>query len=99
MYSIHIRDVRFEWDALKDSANHLKHGISFAEALTVFFDEHAQRFFDPDHSQDEDRFIQFGLSAKQRVLVVSYCFREGVPAIRIISERKAVPQEAEDYGR
>lgn len=64
MYSVRIDGVRFEWDATKEKANRRKHGISFEEAQTVFFDEHAVEFFDPDHSVEEDRFILLGMSFK-----------------------------------
>lgn len=57
MYSVHMKDLGFEWDEAKNKENIRKHGVPFDEARTVFFDENALRFFDPDHSEDEDRFI------------------------------------------
>ena len=99
MYSIHMNDIRFEWDEAKNRQNLRKHGISFEEAQTVFLDDHAIRFYDPDHSEDEDRFIMLGLSFKLRVLVVCHCYKEGDLVIRIISARKATQQEAKHYGR
>lgn len=99
MYIVNMGDIRFEWDERKNRRNTLKHGISFEEAQTVFFDEKAIRFYDPDHSRDEDRFIMLGMSFQLRVLVVCYCHREDDTVIRIISARKADKQEAEDYWR
>jgi len=92
-------DLSFEWDEAKNKDNLKKHGISFEEAQTVFLDEKALRFFDPDHSQDEDRFIMLGMSFRLRILVVCHCFRRGDSVIRIISARKADKQEARDYWR
>ena len=99
MYSIHMNDIRFEWDEAKSRQNVRKHGISFEEAQTVFLDDHAIRFYDPDHSEDEDRFIMLGLSFKLRVLVVCHCYKESDSVIRIISARKATQREAKHYGR
>jgi hypothetical protein len=92
-------DLNFEWDAAKSKENLKKHGVSFEEAQTIFLDENAVRFFDPDHSQDEDRFIMLGMSFRLRVLVVCHCFRSGDSIIRIVSARKADKQEARDYWR
>ena len=89
--------LQFAWDEKKNRVNARKHGVSFEEAQTVFLDERAIRFFDPDHSQDEDRFIMLGMSHKLRVLVVCHCFRERDTLIRIISARKADKQEVRDY--
>ncbi len=94
-----MRDLRFEWDEDKNRENIKKHGVSFQEAQTVFLDENAMRFFDPDHSRDEDRFIMLGMSFKLRVLVVCHCHRENDTVIRIISARKADKHEAKDYWR
>ena len=99
MYTVRMNDLSFEWDAAKGRANVKKHGVSFEEAQTVFFDEHAKRFFDPDHSQDEDRFIMLGMSYTLRVLVVCHCFRKNDSVIRIISARKADKQEFKNYRR
>lgn len=92
-------DIRFEWDEQKSRENKRKHGVSFEEAQTVFFDEHAVRYYDPDHSEEEDRFIMLGLSFKLRALVVCHCFRSDERCIRIISARKADKREAAAYGR
>ncbi|MEK7209982.1 MAG: BrnT family toxin [Candidatus Binatota bacterium] len=94
-----MRDLRFEWDEDKNRENIKKHGVSFQEAQTVFLDENAMRFFDPDHSQDEDRFIMLGMSFKLRVLVVCHCHRKNDTVIRIISARKADKHEAMGYWR
>ena len=64
--------LRFEWDDRKEKANLKKHGVSFEEARTVFYDENAIQFLDPDHSEDEDRFILLGMSFKLRVLIVCH---------------------------
>ena len=92
-------ELWFEWDKRKEKQNVKKHGISFDEAQTVFFDENAIQFFDPDHSDDEDRFILLGTSFKLRALVVCHCFRESETIIRIISARKADNDEENEYWR
>ncbi len=91
-----MSEIRFEWNKLKALANKRKHGVSFEEAKTVFYDENAIQFDDPDHSESEDRFIMLGMSFKLRVLVVSHCERHG-DIIRIISARKAASHEAKMY--
>lgn len=90
-------EIRFEWDETKNRENLRKHRVSFEEAQTVFLDENAIRFFDPDHSADEDRFLMLGISFRLRVLVVSHCFRVNDDVIRIISARKADKAEEADY--
>lgn len=92
-----MSELRFVWDASKNRANQRKHGVSFEEAQTAFLDEKAQVYFDPDHSEAEDRFILLGMSFSLRVLVVCHCYREGDLLIRIISARKADRREQEDY--
>ena len=94
-----MNDLRFEWDENKNRENIRKHSIPFEEAQTVFLDENAVRFFDPDHSQDEDRFIMLGMSFKLRVLVVCHCYRKNDTVIRIVSARKADKHEAKNYWR
>lgn len=91
--------IQFKWDEKKNRKNKREHGVSFEEAQTVFLDENAIRFFDPDHSEDEDRFIMLGISFKLRVLVVCHCYRENDEVIRLISARKADKDEIRDYGR
>ena len=93
-----MADLRFEWNENKSGENKRKHGVSFEEAQTVFLDESAIRFFDPDHSVDENRFIMLGISFQLRVLVVCHCFRAGDAVIRIISARKANRKEEASYG-
>ena len=94
-----MENLKFEWDAVKDKENVRKHGLSFEEARTAFFDEHAIQFFDPDHSQEEERFILLGLSVRLRAVVVCHCFRESETAVRIISARKANGAEEQEYWR
>ncbi|MEM6483633.1 MAG: BrnT family toxin [Pseudomonadota bacterium] len=89
--------IRFEWDSKKASANQRKHGISFEEAKTTFYDEFALQFFDEESSGEEDRFILLGLSVAARVLVVVHCERDSGDTIRIISARKATRREANQY--
>ena len=92
-----MSDIVFEWDEKKNRENQRKHKVSFEEAQTVFLDENAIRYFDPDHSQDEDRFLMLGISFRLRVLVVCHCHRQDESVIRIISARKADKREQSDY--
>jgi uncharacterized protein len=94
-----MAELRFEWDARKEAQNRRKHGVSFAEAETVFSDDHALLVDDPDHSDREDRFALLGLSARLRTLVVVHCYREEEAVIRIISARKATRKERDIYNR
>ena len=94
-----VGPIRFDWDDGKAAANKRKHGVSFAEAKTVFLDEEALLLADPDHSEDEERFALLGLSASFRVLVVCHCYRQGDDVIRIISARKADRDEQAEYNR
>jgi len=94
-----MKELRFEWDDRKEKTNIKKHGISFDEARTVFYDENAVQFFNPDHSEDEDRFILLGISFKLRALVVGHCFRKSETVVRIISARKADKDEERVYWR
>jgi uncharacterized DUF497 family protein len=89
--------ISFAWDNRKSEANKKKHGVSFAEAKTVFYDENAIRYFDPDHSEEEDRFLMVGLSQRLRILIVCHCFRDEDSVIRIISARKATKNEENHY--
>ena len=90
--------MRFAWDEVKAEANQRKHGVSFEEASTVFADENGRLKHDPDHSQEEDRFILLGFSAKLRLLIVCHAYRENDEVIRIISARKEKPHERKQYG-
>jgi len=92
-----MSDICFEWDEKKSRANKRKHKVSFEEARTVFLDENAIRYFDPDHSDDEDRFLMLGMSFTLRVLVVCHCYRSDDSVIRIISARKANKREQTNY--
>ena len=85
----------FEWRTAKAEANVRKHGVTFAEALTVFEDPLARIFDDPDHSGDEPRELVVGSSARQRLLFVSFTQRG--PRTRIISARAATRRERHDY--
>ena len=87
----------FEWDENKNRINQNKHKVSFEEAQTVFFDEEALLISDPDHSEDEDRFILLRISFEANTLVVVHCYRENDSVIRIISARKATKSEREQY--
>ena len=94
-----MKELWFEWDKRKEKANIKKHGISFDEACTVFYDENAIQYFDPDHSENEDRLILLGISFKLRITIVCHCFRESDTVIRIISARKADSDEENEYWR
>jgi len=89
--------LRFEWDQRKNRLNRRRHGITFEEAEGVFLDDDALLIDDPDHSDQEDRFVLLGFSFPLRVLVVCHCYRHGGDVIRIISARKANPTERELY--
>lgn len=89
--------IRFEWDENKNTINKRKHKISFEEAQTVFYDAEALVIPDPEHSQDEERFIILGMSSRADLLVVCHCYRESETVIRIISARKATRNEAAQY--
>lgn len=91
-----MEGLDFTWDASKAAANKAKHGVSFEEAKTVFFDESARLIADPDHSDEEDRYVLLGLSARLRVLLVCHAYRRG-SMIRIISARKANREERRQY--
>ncbi|OGV68926.1 MAG: hypothetical protein A2283_16775 [Lentisphaerae bacterium RIFOXYA12_FULL_48_11] len=93
-----MNGMRFAWDEAKAAENLRKHGVSFEEGSTVFADENARLKHDPDHSQEEDRFILLGFSAKLRLLIVCHAYRENDKVIRIISARKAIPNERKQYG-
>lgn len=89
--------LHFEWDEKKAAANVKKHGVSFEEARSVFYDERAKLIDDPDHSENEDRFVLLGLSSALRLLVVCHCYRGDGGVIRIISARKATAKETKVY--
>jgi uncharacterized DUF497 family protein len=87
----------FEWDENKARNNLKKHGVSFEEAQSVFFDENARIVPDPEHSDDEARFLLLGISANVRILTVCHCYRQDEKTVRIISARKATNCEAKQY--
>jgi uncharacterized DUF497 family protein len=87
--------VEFEWDEDKAASNERKHGVSFTEAQTVFADPLALTGYDPDHSDDEDRYITMGTSLDRRLLVISHTDRDD--RVRIISAREASRSERRDY--
>lgn len=89
--------IKFEWDPAKAEANTKKHGVSFEEAQSVFYDEFAVQFFDDDHSGDEERFLLLGMSTGARLLLVCHCERDAGNIIRIISARKATKREGTFY--
>lgn len=96
-YNVHMKKLIFEWDIKKAQRNFRKHGVSFEEAQSVFFDEMAVQFWDDNHSLREDRFLMLGLSNQVRVVLVVHCFRENEATIRIISARKATKKELKEY--
>lgn len=87
--------MKFDWDPGKAKRNQAKHGVSFEEATTVFDDPLYIDFFDPAHSEQENRFILIGCSSQQRLLLVSYAERED--HTRIISARQATNRERQAY--
>ena len=94
-----MKKLIFEWDNKKNTSNKRQHGVSFEEAQSVFFDENAIEFDDPDHSIQEERFILLGISQSLKVLVVCHCYRSHDSKIRIISARKATKMEQGVYSR
>jgi|SRR5262245_38632527 len=89
--------LRFGWDERKATTNLRKHGVSFREAMTVFYDDHARLIDDPDHSESEPRFILLGRSFADRVLVVHHTVRARARIIRVISARRATRTERAQY--
>ena len=87
--------MRFEWDPAKARTNLRKHGVSFDEAATVFLDDFSLTGNDPDHSEDEERFVMFGISNAGRLLVIAHTARG--ERIRIISARPATRPERKIY--
>ncbi len=90
--------IEFEWDPAKAETNLKKHGVSFEEARSVFYDEFAVQFFDEAHSSGEERFLMLGMSVEARLLLVCHCERAAGRLIRIISARKATKREQVFYG-
>lgn len=92
-----MNNITFSWDEKKSESNKQKHGVSFEEAKTVFADDYGRLIADPDHSEDEDRFILMGLSNQIRLLLVCHCYKEEENVVRIISARKADKAEIKQY--
>ncbi len=88
--------IKFQWNSAKAASNRQKHGVSFEEAKSVFYDEFAIQFFDDENSLSEDRFLMLGMSSEARLLIVCHCERGG-HTIRIISARKATKHESKFY--
>jgi len=89
--------IKFEWDSIKADSNVKKHGVSFEEAKSVFYDELAIQFYQNDNEEGEDRFLMLGLSATHKVLMICHCERNSGNVVRIISARKATKNEQEFY--
>lgn len=89
--------MQFAWDPKKAAANVAAHGVSFEEALTCFYDPYQVAFYDPDHSEREDRELLIGHSNRGRLLLVSYTLRR--QTVRLISARKATRTEARTYAQ
>jgi uncharacterized protein len=92
-----MNHITFEWDLAKNETNLQKHGVSFEEAKSVFYDDFARVIHDPDHSPDEDRFIIMGMSKRANILIVVHCYLSNNEIIRIISARKAARSERKQY--
>ena len=92
-------NIKFEWDENKNQINQKKHGLDFAEAQTVFYDDDAIMFVDPEHSVEEERFLILGITEYERLCIVSHCYRGEDNVIRIISARKATKNETKIYNR
>jgi hypothetical protein len=87
--------MQFDWDENKAEHNLSKHGVSFEEAKTVFDDLLYVDFYDPDHSEDEERYLIVGQSSRGRLLIVSYTERGD--STRLISAREVTRTEREAY--
>ena len=92
-----MEETTFEWDSNKAQTNERKHGISFEAAETAFYDRNARVSYDPDHSQDEDRYLLLGMSESVGLIVVCHVYRENDTCIRIISARRATKTEQQQY--
>jgi uncharacterized DUF497 family protein len=92
-----MKKINFEWDENKNKLNLKKHKIDFDEAKTVFYDSNARIINDPEHSDEEERFLLLGFSLNFKILIVCHCFRNDDKNIRIISARKADKQEQKYY--
>jgi hypothetical protein len=91
--------LKFSWDSAKAATNLKKHGVSFEEAQSVFYDDFAVQFFDESHSNAEDRFLLLGMSTGENLLLICHCEWSDGEVIRIISARRATKSESSYYGR
>ena len=90
--------IKFTWDKNKAAKNLEKHGVSFEEASSVFYDEFAVQFYDSGHSElEEGRFLLLGVSNKSRMLMICHCEKQSGNVLRIISARKATKNERKFY--
>jgi uncharacterized protein len=87
--------LTFAWDIKKAQSNQRKHGVTFGEARTIFGDSRELMIPDPDHSEEEERFLSVGMSDGKRILLVSYT--EAEDQIRLISARLATSAERKQY--
>lgn len=94
-----MESIKFDWDENKNKINLKKHGIDFEEAKTVFYDDDAIMFDDPEHSAEEERFLILGITKYENLCIVSHCYRDGDNIIRIISARKATKNETKTYNK
>ena len=90
-----MQNSEFEWDDEKATSNLKKHGVSFEEGTTIFNDPKIATIFDPDHSEDEERFVSIGISVIRRILTVIHTYRK--ERTRLISARKATKAEKKNY--
>ena len=96
MYNI-IIGMYVTWDEEKNRSNQKKHGVSFEEATTVFYDDNSVLFDDPDHAFGEERFLIIGITDTEQLCIVSHCYRDDNEVLRIISARKATKNEQNIY--
>jgi len=89
--------IEFKWDISKAASNKKKHGVTFEEVKSVFYDDFAIQFFDDENSELEDRFLILGFSNQSRVLLICHCEQNSGNLIRIISARKATSKERKLY--
>lgn len=92
-----MENIKFEWDENKNKINQKKHGLSFETAKEVFFDQAAILFDDPDHSDEEERFLIIGMTKASKICIVSHCYRDSDSIIRLISAREATKTEKKIY--
>jgi uncharacterized protein len=92
-----VSELRFEWDEGKARSNEKKHGITFDEAETVFYDDNARLLYDAEHSSEEERYIMLGIGASLSLLVVCHVYKDDEETIRIFSARRANKREQQQY--